>query len=53
VLPASVSDANVPARISPAAPIAGPVCRSAIAAACRASRPSLASSRSRAIIKML
>ena len=53
VFPARVSEANVPARISPAAPMVGPVCPSAIAAACRGSLPSLASSRSRAIIRML
>jgi hypothetical protein len=32
--PAGVSEANVPARISPAAPMAGPACRNAMAAAC-------------------
>ena len=53
VFPARVSEANVPTRISPAAPIAGPACRSAMAAACRGSMPSFACSRSRAIIKML
>ena len=53
LLPASISDANVPARITPAAAMVGPACLIASAAASRGSRPSRASSRSRAIIRML
>ena len=52
-LPPSISDANVPARITPAAAMVGPPCLTASAAASRGDLPSRASSRSRAIIRML
>ena len=51
--PARVSEPNVPARISPADAIAGPACASACAAATRGGAPSLISSRTRAIMRML
>ena len=53
LLPPSISEAKVPARITPAAAMVGPACLNASAAAGRGSRPSRASSRSRAIIRML
>lgn len=52
-MPAIMSDANVPARMTPAAAIEGPACSTASAAACLGSCPSLASSRRRATIRML
>ncbi len=52
-LPASVREANEPARITPAAPIVGALCLIAVASAARGSFPALASSRSRDIIRML
>ena len=52
-LPPSISEAKVPARITPAAAMVGPACLTACAAAVRGSLPSRASSRSRAIIRML
>src|ERR1700761_6887783 len=51
--PARVSDANVPARIRPAAAIVGPDCRMAWAAASCGVMPDRASSRNRAIMRML
>ncbi len=53
VLPPSISEPNVPARMTPAAAIVGPACLTASAAASCGLRPSRASSRSRAIIRML
>lgn len=53
LFPASVSEAKVPARMRPAAPIVGPACCSATAAAWRGSMPALACSRSREIMRML
>ena len=52
-LPPSISEANVPARITPAAATVGPPCLTVSAAASRESSPSRTSSRSRAIIRML
>ena len=51
--PASSSDPNVPARITPAETTDGPACSTARSAAVRGSLPSAASSRRRAIIRML
>ena len=52
-LPASIIEANVPARIAPADAIVGPENRIAARAACRGSSPRIASSRRRATIRML
>ncbi len=52
-LPASISVAKVPARITPAAAIVGPEWRIAVPAASCGPRPSRASSRSRETIRML
>ncbi len=53
LLPASIREPKVPARMTPAAAMVGPACLTASAAASRLSSPSRASSRSRATIRML
>ena len=53
VFPARVSEANVPARISPAAAIVGAACRKASAAPLPGGMPFRTCSRSRAIVRML
>jgi hypothetical protein len=51
--PASSSDPKAPARITPAETTEGPACSTARSAAARGSWPAAASSRRRAIIRML
>ncbi|WSY40557.1 hypothetical protein OG948_18910 [Embleya sp. NBC_00888] len=52
-MPAIMSDANVPARMTPAAAIEGPACSTAGAATLLGALPSFASSRDRATMRML
>jgi hypothetical protein len=53
VTPESISAQNVPARMMPAEATEGPACSTAMSAAGRGARPSCASSRRRAIMRML